>query len=321
MKRGGNWIMNVLSEICVFFLLFTGICGILRLLRKEDALGKAAGEVLRKINESGRRSALEKREALKRMTEEEGFIGRIDRALVYSTLKRRFPGLFAEKFLALMCALGAFILIAAGSIFSPAGGLICMLSFYAAVYVVIRCMELSALKKTGEELPRLLDLLSSFAASGSVYSGIFGQISIYMNEPLRTVFEECAEEGRVSGDVSTALLSMADKIEHPQFKQLIRNMEITSRKSEDIEGLVSATRRSLRDYIREASDRKSMLRESAINMGLLLLMSFVVLTITSALSETTVAVMLTGTLPGRITIGVMCGVVLMYFGQAASLYK
>jgi hypothetical protein len=64
-----------------------------------------------------------------------------------------------------------------------------------------------------------------------------------------------------------------------------------------------------------------MLRESAINMGLLMLMSYVVLVITAGLSETDAMTVLTGTIPGRITIGVMAAVLLMYFGQAASLYK
>ena len=193
------------------------------------------------------------------------------------------------------------------------------ISFF--VYAFIKLLEIRNLRKTGEDLPRLLDLLGSYAASGAVYSNIFGQISIYMNEPLRTVFEECGAEGRLSGDISLALLTMADKIEHPQFKQLIRNMEITSRHSEDIAGLVSDTRRSLRDYLKESSDRKAMLRESAINMVLLLVMSYVVIAISASLSETQVSEVVLGSIPGRITLGVLGAVLMMFFTQAASLYK
>ena len=142
-----------------------------------------------------------------------------------------------------------------------------------------------------------------------------------MNEPLRTVFDECGAEGRLSGDISLALLTMADKIEHPQFKQLIRNMEITSRYSEDIAGLVSDTRRSLRDYLKESSDRKAMLRESAINMVLLLVMGYAVLAISASLSETYVSSVMFSSIPGRITLGVIGAVLMMYFAQAASLYK
>ena len=227
----------------------------------------------------------------------------------------------SEKFVAGLSIMCALVLIFAGMLFGFAASVIICCTFLAGVYIIIRCMEISALKKVGDDLPRLLDLLGSFAVSGAVYSNIFGQISIYMNEPLRSVFDECAAEGRMSGDLSMALLSMADKIEHPQFKQLIRNMEITSRHGEDITGLVASTRRSLRDYIREASRRKTILRESAINMVLLMVMSLAVLAITASLSETTVESVLFGSIPGRISIGVIAGVGIMYFGQASKLYK
>lgn len=321
MRKGGNWNMNVWCSVPVFALLCIGFFGIAVRMREGDEIRKAAEKALLGIEEKGRKSALEKREAIKMRTESESMIARIDRALVYSGIKRRFPKVYAEIFIAGLCICSAAILMIIGAGAGLVPGIICVLLFLAAVYVCIRCMEISALKRTGEDLPRLLDLLGSFAASGAVYSNIFGQISIYMNEPLRSAFEDFEAEGRTNGDISMALLSLADRIEHPQFKQLIRNMEITSRHSEDIEGLVNDTRRSLRDYIREASDRKTMLRESAINMGLLMLMSYVVLVITAGLSETDAMTVITGTIPGRVTIGVMAAVLLMYFGQAASLYK
>lgn len=313
--------MNVWCSAIVFLMLFAGFFGISVKMREGDEIRKAARRMSLGIEEKGRRNALEKREALKMRTEEESIAARIDRALVYSGIKRRFPWIYAELFTALLSICCAAILMITGAGAGFVQGIICVLIFLAAVYVSVRCMEISALKRTGEDMPRLLDLLGSFAASGAVYSNIFGQISIYMNEPLRSAFEDFEAEGRMSGDISMALLSLADRIEHPQFKQLIRNMEITSRHSEDIEGLVNDTRRSLRDYIRESSDRKTMLRESAINMGLLMLMSYVVLVITAGLSDTNAVTVLTGTIPGRVTIGVMAAVLLMYFAQAASLYK
>ena len=321
MKKGGNWNMNVWCSTAAFLLLTAGFFGIFCRVREGDELRKAARRVSVGIEEKGRRNAIEKREALRMRAESESIIARIDRALVYSGIKRRFPMLYAELFIAGLSICSAAILMIIGAGAGLAAGTICVLIFLASVYVCIRCMEISALKSTGEDMPRLLDLLGSFAASGAVCSNIFGQISIYMNEPLRSAFEDFEAEGRMSGDIRMALLSLADRIEHPQFKQLIRNMEITSRHSEDIEGLVNDTRRSLRDYIRESSDRKTMLRESAINMGLLMLMSYVVLVITAGLSDTDAMTVLTGTIPGKVTIGVMSAVLLMYFGQAASLYK
>ncbi len=313
--------MSVFCSICVFILLVAGFYGLAERARAAEKIRKAAALMAVRIDRNETKSALERRKRIKERAGREGFLARVDRALEYSCIKRRHPKITSEKFIAGLSTSCAVLLILTGMTAGFVPSLIVCAAFLSAVYISIRCLEISALKKTGDDLPRLLDLLGSFAASGAVYSNIFGQISIYMNEPLRSVFDECAAEGRMSGDISLALLSMADKIEHPQFKQLIRNMEITSRHGEDITGLVASTRRSLRDYIREASRRKTILRESAINMFLLLVMSLAVLSITASLSETTVELVLFGSIPGRISLGVMAGVGLMYFGQASKLYK
>ena len=313
--------MNVFCNACVLVLLTAGFYGLMERSRASEKLRKVAMLMAVRMDRNETKNAIERRKRIKERIEKETFLSVVGRALEYSCIRRRHPKMTSEKFVAglsLMCAL---ILISVGMTFGFVPSLIVCGIFLSGIYIVIRCMEISALKMTGDDLPRLLDLLGSFAASGAVYSNIFGQISIYMNEPLRSVFDECAAEGRMSGDLSMALLSMADKIEHPQFKQLIRNMEITSRHGEDITGLVASTRRSLRDYIREASRRKTILRESAINMVLLMVMSLAVLAITASLSETTVESVLFGSIPGRISIGVIAVVGIMYFGQASKLYK
>ena len=316
-----NLIMNAWCNVWLFILLFSGFYGFMKSLRESDDLSRAARGIARGFDERGRRNDLKKREDLRMRMMKENLPGKIDRALVYSMIKRRFPDLTAEKFSAFVILVCSVLLICGWKISGFLSGFVLMSAFLALVYVIIRCLEISAMRKTGEDLPKLLDLLSSFASSGSVSSGIFGEISIYMDEPLRSALDECSAECRMSGDVSLAMLSLADRIEHPQFKQLIRNMEITSRHSEDITGLVAKTRRGLRDYLRESSQRKTMLRESAINMLLLMVMSFVVLAITTSLSETGLGTVLTGSLPGRVTLTVMAGVCLMYFKQAAALYK
>ena len=321
MKKGGNLIMNVCFSASVFTLLLAGFYGLMEGMGTNEDIKKKATLLSRRLDEKGRENALRKREAIRMRADREGVWARIDRALVYSCIVRYLPGITTEKFIAFVCALSAFVFIAVGIAFGIVTGMVCTTVFLFAVYACVRLLEIYNLRRTGNDLPRLLDLLGSYAASGAVYSNIFGQISMYMNEPLRTVFDECGAEGRLSGDISLALLTMADKIEHPQFKQLIRNMEITSRHSEDIAGLVNDTRRSLRDYLKESSDRKAMLRESAINMVLLLIMSYVVIAISAKLSETQVSNVIFASIPGRVTLGVLGAVLMMYFAQAASLYK
>ena len=56
-------------------------------------------------------------------------------------------------------------------------------------------------------------------------------------------------------------------------------------------------------------------------MVLLLIMSYVVIAISAKLSETQVSSVIFASIPGRVTLGVLGAVLMMYFAQAASLYK
>ena len=151
--------MNVWCSAAAFLLLTAGFFGIFCRVREGDELRKAARRVSVGIEEKGRRNAIEKREALRMRAESESIIARIDRALVYSGIKRRFPMLYAELFIAGLSICSAAILMIIGAGAGLAAGAICVLIFLASVYVCIRCMEISALKRTGEDMPRLLDLL------------------------------------------------------------------------------------------------------------------------------------------------------------------
>ena len=124
--------------------------------------------------------------------------------------------------------------------------------------------------------------------------------------------EECAYEAQMTGDHSTALLTMAEKVEHPKFKELARNLEISIRYMADLKMLVDSSRRSVREYLRTEEERKGMLREAAINMGLLVAMSAFALLTVDRLIDVSVWEILMHTLPGHLAFGI-CALILWLF--------
>ena len=125
-----------------------------------------------------------------------------------------------------------------------------------------------------------------------------------IEEPLKGVMEECAYEAQMTGNSSTALLAMAEKVEHPKFKELARNLEISIRYMADLTTLVDSSRRSVREYLRTEEERKGMLREAAINMGLLAAMSVFALMTVDRLIDVSVWKIVTDTLPGHLALGI-----------------
>ena len=126
--------------------------------------------------------------------------------------------------------------------------------------------------------------------------------------------EECAYEAQTTGDSSLALLSMAERIEHPKIKELARNLEISIRYMADLTTLVDSSRRSAREYLRMEEERKGMLREAGINMALLLGMSVFALLTVDRLIDVSVWKIVSGTLPGHLAVGVY-GLILFLFLQ------
>ena len=132
---------------------------------------------------------------------------------------------------------------------------------------------------------------------------VLGQVSRYVEEPLKGALEECAYEAQTTGDSSLALLSMAERIEHPKIKELARNLEISIRYMADLTTLVDSSRRSAREYLRMEEERKGMLREAGINMALLLGMSVFALLTVDRLIDVSVWKIVSGTLPGHLAVG------------------
>lgn len=309
------------EHIIIFILLFTGIFFLLITGNVETAL-KHKFELLGSyLNEKDRKIRNEKRKKLYEFTEKISFRMRLERDLDYSGLKRKFPSLTRDKFMILGAAP-----VAAGVLFCLIPkmwipGAVIAVMWPLSLYVLIRIERFKNMRKVSEELPKFLDFLGSYSITSGEIMGILAQISVYLDSPLRDVLEECSAEGRISGDADTALLAMAEKIEHPQFKQLIRNIEITARYSADFTSLVADSRKSLREYLAQSRERRGMLREAAINMGLLLAMSVVVLVIVNLLIEGNVWTVLFGTAVGYLALGGMAVIFVLFFMQVMTIDK
>lgn len=92
-------------------------------------------------------------------------------------------------------------------------------------------------------------------------------------------------------------------------------MEVSLRYCADFTALVAGSRRSLREYMRVSQERKGMLREAFVNMSLLIGLSMVVMLAVGAMVQMPAAELLTGTLPGRIGLGVLAVIGALYIGQ------
>lgn len=291
-----------------FYLLFYEI----DLLNKISVLLKRTKE---DMDAASRQRILEDRKQLMELRQKHSLLFSLEQMLQYSGLKNHMPGLTVEWWLAVNTAVlsGAFLGIWIFAGLMPAVAAVVLLA--AAEAAAIRAMRTANLRRVNNNLMKLLDFLGNYSVTAAEATSVFSQVSRYMEEPLSSVLDACSAEAQITGDASLALLSMAEKIEHPKFKELARNMEISVRYSADFSALVISSRRSLREYLRVSQERRGMLREAAVNMALLLGMSFVVLLTVGHLTEVSLWTLLAGTVPGRVGACILLVIFGLFAGQ------
>ena len=300
----------------VFFLLlfvwFSSESLIARMMRRTfDSMDAAA-----------RQRVHENRQLLTDFQERKGFLHRIEQRLMYCGLTGKYRWLTSELWILINLIVSglcyfAFLIISRNFVIA--------LSVLAGIQVLRYLLESYLMSKNyravNENLMKFLDFLGNYSITAGEVTGILKQISKYMEEPLRSVLDECYYEAQTSGDSNIALLAMAEKIEHPRFKELVRNMEISIRYSADFTSLVRSSRKAVREHMRTRQERKSMVNEALVNMLILAVMSIVILIAVEQLIGASMQEILFYTWPGRISVSVIMVIFLLLYHQIRNLDK
>lgn len=297
----------------IFCLIFTGFLLLFGKIRWVETAKHLLYRTKEGMDLSARMRALENRHRLQELQRKNTWICRVEEFLCYCGVSRRIPGCTPEKWIAGnlfgVSVLFVLLLVSTGSFVIAVSGIaLCG----AVEYLFLSTLRAGELRATNENLLKCLNFLGNYSLTAGEITVVLGQVSRYVEEPLKGALEECAYEAQTTGDSSLALLSMAERIEHPKIKELARNLEISIRYMADLTALVDSSRRSAREYLRMEEERKGMLREAAINMGLLMAMSLFALLTVDRLIDVSVWKTLCGTLPGHLALGVY-GLILFLF--------
>ena len=312
----------MIHYILVFVLLLTGFGILFQKIRWLELAGNLVRQTVEGMDQAARRRLLENRRRLLRLDRDYDMWYRLERALCYSGWKRRFPFLTVELWLVgnLIAAAGIFggLLGLCRSLWIACVGVLCLVG---AEYLLLQICKAGETRAVNRNLLEFLNFLGNYSVTAGEVTGIFDQISKYVEEPLKGVLDECCYEARTTGDSCMALLAMAEKIEHPKFKEIAHNMEVSIRYCADFKALVNSSRRSVREYLRMEEERKSMLQEALINMALLFVMSIFSLLTVDGLIAGSVWDILFGTVPGWIALGIVGVILLLLARQVLGMYQ
>lgn len=272
------------------------------------------------LEETQDRRHKDRRRSILLQLDRNGVVAAIEKRIQYSGLINWFPLLNPYVYF------GGKVVIASGIYFI--GALLQYPVFLRALlvagglfvlYLLENIMIARNYNRTEDSLIKLLDCLGSYSVTTSEITWILSQVCEYMEEPVKGVLEECCLEAQVTGDYSMALLYTAEKLQHPKFRELLRNLEISLRYCADLTVMVAQSKRSITEYMRMRQERKALVREAWVNILILGAMALIILKAVGVLLSVPMTQMLFHTWPGIVCVIVIVGILLMFYMQIRKL--
>lgn len=305
----------MVGNIILYLELFLSFWLLFRWIQRESIIHNVIHMAYENLEQAAEKRIADNRNGMLLLRNRKGLVYRLEKQLLYSGMTRRFMRLTPELWIVMhlvMCTL----LYAIGTLWIGTwwSGLILVVLFEGSVSLLQNLLISKSYNAVDGELLKFLDFLGNYSITSGEVTQILRQIGPYLEEPLRTVLEECYYEAQTSGDTSLALLSMGEKIQHPKFKELVRNMEISMRYSADFTILVSQSRKSIREHMRMRQEQKALAGEAWVNILILAAMTVVILKTVEVLIGVPIREILFGTWVGK---GCLAGIVVILF----SFYK
>lgn len=262
---------------------------------------RAAGAAKEKLDQDAADRILAERLGI----EEKGFFKRLfekPRQLFgYSGLGRLIPWLTFEIFIITAVISTCVVYIIAWLLLHDVFYTLSATALWAVVLLAVQAwLAHSNYKVTDKHLISFLNQLANFSTVGAVeVTEVFAQVARYTPYPIRDVLEECYAEAYTSGDSAEALAACSAKLEHPKFKEIIKNLESCMRYTADYKVVVDGMRRNILDERRSSQERKSMAASAITHMVIVTVMGSLSMFIASAGLGMPITDVMFNSMPGR----------------------
>lgn len=246
---------------------------------------------------------------------------KIDLLITYSNIQRRFPYINGELFF--LCsiffsALGGLEVWILTELWF--GGVASAILIFISFFLILNILSGINYKKTERTLLSFVDLLENYSRSSDDIAYILSQVASYVEEPIRTAIEESYDDCIRIG-ISQALNKLQQKIEHEKFKDIIRNIEISSRYEANYSEVIIGNRDLLKEYLSTRQKRKTILNNGRREVLILtFIFIFMVYSLNALLSVDLYNLLIT-TLIGRGILVYCAGVLLLSLLRLFSLGK
>lgn len=240
-----NILLAIISFVIAAYLLY--------LVRINSVLRKLNNGMKNVVNKSQKLSTNRKKKEEEIRIDDGGqektsFFYKVDLSLIQSGISHKFPFITTEIFLCIVAGtMAAAFIIGIRYSFLIAFIAACLSGFM--YYILLFLLSSINYRKTESQIISFVGMMKDYSRTSDDIVTILQNVSVYLEEPLKSVVEECCMEATTTGDVSAAITRMSLKIEHKEFKKIMNNLEICSRHKANYGEVISRSMDQLRNYI------------------------------------------------------------------------
>lgn len=296
-------------KIIIYLLIFQAMVGFIYYLRKSDILKKTLKYAYKTLDEAAVERARESKRNMLLQNGTKGFLARFlerpNKRFIYSRLGGLVHGMSFELWLVIKMASAAVLYFLCLTINKNVViGFAAILVYLASLNGIEYFLAYRNYKSVDDNLIKLINLMSNFSVTTGEITSIFHQISRYLPDPLCSVLEECYYDAQTCGDTSVALYAMAEKIEHPVFKEFVRNIEICAAYTANFAVIIGNARKVIINEQRSKKERKATANDNLMDMVIVSIVLIAALVLVDQLVETSIWHIIFHSVIGRIGLAV-----------------
>ena len=226
--------MMIILKIIIAICLFSGIFFFFWYLQRTKIIEKSLTAARGSIKETTARRQVEAHANLlirdkKNKTRLEKIIENPEKLYTYSRIGKIVRGLSFEAWavLVVLTTAGAYLgtLIVTKNTMT---GLLAAVGYFLIIKIAEMILAKRNFKTIDKSLLEFLNQLGNFSAIQGEITNVLHQTAQYTPPILAEALEGCYIEAQTTGNVSAALMGLADQFEHEKFKEIIINLEVCS---------------------------------------------------------------------------------------------
>lgn len=262
----------IILQIALFLILFILMFFLTKELINERLIARKFKKM---INETQKKSNIrelerERDRQIQGNTTDDTFLSKLDILLNHSGIKKYIPALNTN--LLLIIVLFVFIISLAITLYMTSSilrGLIISSLIIVIMFLLLLIMNIINFARTEKEIITFINLLQNYSRVTSDIVNILGQMYPYLNEPLRSITEDCYLECIKTGNVQRSLDNLVKKINHKKLSSIIKNIAICAKYEANYETVINESRNVIQDYLSGKKQRKEMIRNAAVEIGII----------------------------------------------------